>query len=41
MYITHKNNILQNIEDCEWMCRRAAKGMTHDEYWAWLDSVTS
>ena len=41
MYITHKNNILQNIEDCEWMCRRAAKGMTLDEYWPWLESVTT
>ena len=41
MYITHKNNILQNIEDCEWMCRRAAKGMTLDEYWTWLESVTT
>ena len=41
MYITHKNNILQNIEECEWMCRRNAKGMTLAEYWTWLDSVTS
>ena len=41
MYITHKNNIIQNIEDVEWMCRRAAKGMTLDEYWAWLESVTT
>mgnify|MGYP003148783711 CR=1 FL=1 len=41
MFITHKNNVVQNIEDCEWMCRRGIKGMTTDEYWPWLDSVTS
>ena len=41
MHITHKNNILQNIEDCEWMCRRNAKGMTLDEYWTWIASITT
>ncbi len=41
MFITHKNNVIQNVADLEWMCRRGIKGMTTDEYWPWLDSVTS
>ena len=41
MYITHKNNILQNFEDLEWMCRLMIKGMTLDEYWAWIETITS
>ncbi len=41
MFITHKNNVVQNVADLEWMCRRNIKGMTNEEYWAWLDSVTS
>ena len=39
--IREKYPKVKYTDDCEWMCRRAAKGMTHDEYWAWLDSVTS
>ena len=41
MFITHKNNVLQNVEDLEWMCRRKSKGLTNPEYWAWLESVTT
>jgi hypothetical protein len=41
MFISHKNNILQQISDVEWQCRRNTKGMTKAEYWAWLDSVTT
>ena len=41
MYISHKNNVIQSIEDTEWKCRLRVKGMTLDEYWTWLASVTS
>ena len=41
MYISHKNNVLQQIHDTEWQCRRLTKGIGKSEYWQWLDSVTS
>ena len=41
MYISHKSNVLQTIDDTEWRCRRNTKGLNSSEYWAWLDSVTS
>ena len=41
MYISHKSNVLQQVHETEWQCRRKVKGLTKPEYWAWLDSVTS
>ena len=41
MYISHKSNVIQQIEELEWNCRRITKGLNKSEYWAWLDSVTS
>ena len=41
MYISHKNNVIQSIEDTEWKCRLRVKGMTLDEYWPWIESITS
>ncbi len=41
MYISHINNVIQQVEELEWNCRRESKGLTKPEYWAWLDSVTS
>ena len=41
MYISHKNNVLQQVHETEWQCRRKVKGQTKAEYWVWLDSVTS
>ena len=41
MFISHKSNVIQQINDVEWDCRRKTKGLTKDEYWAWLDSVTT
>ncbi len=41
MYISHKNNVLQTVNEVEWQCRRLVKGQSKSEYWAWLDSVTS
>ena len=41
MFISHKSNVIQQVHETEWQCRRYIKGMTKPEYWAWLDSVTS
>ena len=41
MYISHKSNIIQSIEDTEWQCRRVVKQMSLTEYWTWLATVTS
>ena len=41
MYISHKSNVLQTVNEVEWQCRRKVKGLDKSEYWAWLDSVTS
>ena len=41
MFISHKSNVIQVVQETEWNCRRKTKGMYKPEYWAWLDSVTS
>ena len=41
MYISHKSNVLQQVHETEWQCRRNSKGLDKSEYWTWLDSVTS
>ena len=41
MFISHKSNVIQHIEEIEWNCRRKTKGLDKPEYWAWLDSVTT
>ena len=41
MYISHKANVIQVIEDVEWQCRRKTKGLTKPEYWAWMETITS
>ena len=41
MFISHKSNVVQKVDYEEWQCRRATKGMTKSEYWAWVDSITS
>jgi len=41
MYISHKNNVIQQISDVEWQCRRNTKGLTKPEYWEWLATITS
>ena len=40
MFISHKNNIIQDIRPDEWMCRRMTKGQTKKEYWEWLTTIT-
>ena len=41
MYISHKSNVLQQVHETEWQCRRIVKGLNKSEYWTWLASVTS
>ena len=41
MYIAHKSNVIQAINEVEWDCRRRAKGQTDSEYWAWIETITS
>ena len=40
-YISHKSNVVQQVDEQEWQCRRLTKGMSTSEYWAWLDSITT
>jgi len=42
MFISHKNNVIQNVHEMEWQCRMVAKSFNDtSEYWTWLDSVTT
>ena len=41
MYIAHKSNVIQAINEVEWDCRRRAKGQTDSEYWASIETITS
>ena len=40
MFVSHKNNVLLEVTETEWDCRRRSKGMTKEEYWPWLNSIT-
>ena len=41
MYISHKTNVLQQIHETEWQCRRLSKGMSKPEYGAWIATITT
>ena len=41
MFISHKSNVIQQVHELEWQCRRLTKGLDKSEYSAWLDSVTT
>ena len=41
MFISHKSNVLQTYHEQEWQCRKKSKGMIKDEYWVWVDTVTT
>ena len=41
MFISHKSNVIQQVHETEWQCRRLTKGMSKPEYWAWLETITS
>ncbi len=41
MYISHKSNVLQQVHETEWQCRRKSKGLDKSEYWTWLATITT
>ena len=41
MYISHKSNVIQQVHETEWQCRRNTKGLSKSEYLAWIESITS
>jgi len=41
MYISHKSNVIQQVHETEWQCRRNSKGMSKPEYWTWIASITT
>ena len=41
MYISHKSNVIQQVHETEWHCRRNTKGLSKSEYWAWIETITS
>ena len=40
MFISHKSNIIQQIHETEWQCRRMSKGLDKSEYFAWVKTIT-
>ena len=41
MFISHKANVLQQVHETEWQCRRKSKGMSKPEYWTWIATITT
>ncbi len=41
MFISHKSNVLQTVNEVEWQCRRLTKGLGKTEYWEWLATITT
>ena len=39
MFISHKSNVIQQVHEPEWQCRKNTKGMTKPEYWAWEETI--
>ena len=41
MFISHKSNVIQQVHEQEWQCRRKSKGFINkSEYWAWEETIT-
>ena len=40
MFISHKSNVILQIQETDWLCRMLTKGMDTSEYWPWLESIT-
>tara|TARA_R110002096_G_scaffold19939_1_gene66533 strand:+ start:70 stop:639 length:570 start_codon:yes stop_codon:yes gene_type:complete len=40
MFISHKANVIQEVDPDEWQCRRTTKGMSGSEYWTWIATIT-
>ena len=41
MFISHKSNVIQQVHETEWQCRKNTKGLSKPEYWEWLATITS
>ena len=41
MFLSHKSNVIQAVGHTEHECRKQTKGMTNEEYNAWVDSITT
>ena len=41
MFISHKSNVIQQVSETDWNCRRKTKGLDKSEYWEWLATITS
>ena len=41
MFISHKSNVLQQVHEQEWQCRRRTKGMSKTEYGEWTATISS
>ena len=41
MFISHKSNVIQQVHETEWQCRRKSKGLDKSEYWTWIASITT
>ena len=41
MFISHKSNVIQQVHETEWQCRRNTKGMSKPDYWAWIATITT
>lgn len=41
MFVSHKSNVLQQVHETEWQCRRLSKGLDKSEYWTWIASITT
>jgi len=41
MFISHKSNVIQQVHETEWQCRRKTKGLDKSAYWTWLATVTT
>ena len=41
MHISHKNNVIQQVHETEWQCKRLTKGLSKLEYGEWINTVTT
>ena len=40
MFISHKSNVIQQVQQTDFDCRRKSKGQTIGEYWEWVKTIT-
>ena len=39
MFISHKSNVLKQIHETEWGCRRKTKNIGISDYWNWIETI--